>query len=54
MKCLNIDFNADPDLFKASDSIRLFVNDASTCKSVDSYLVKLDTLIVSVEETFGN
>jgi hypothetical protein len=54
MKCLNIDFSADPDLFKASDSIRLFVNDASTCKSVNCYLMKLDTLIISVEETFGN
>jgi len=54
VECLSIDYRTDPDLFTASDFIRLFVNDASTCKSVDCYLMKLDTLIISVEETFGN
>jgi hypothetical protein len=54
VECLNIDYRADPDLFTASDFIRLFINDASTCKSVDCYLMKLDTLIIGVEETFGN
>jgi hypothetical protein len=54
MECLNIDYRADPDLFTALDSIRLFISEASTCKSIDCYLMKLDTLINSVEETFGN
>jgi len=54
VECLNIDYRIDPDLFTASDFIRLFVNDASTCKSIDCYLMKLDTLIISIEETFGN
>jgi len=54
MECLNIDYRADPDLFTALDSIRLFISEASTCKSIDCYLMKLSTLINSVEETFGN
>ena len=54
MECLNIDYRADPDLFTALDSIRLFVSGVSTCKSIDCYLMKLDTLIITVEEIFGN
>jgi|GEM_PF-891158 hypothetical protein len=53
VKCSSSDPSVDSKIYLMLPYIERFVAETSTCKSVDCYLIKLDSLIYRIEDYFG-